>query len=138
MMRPIKFRAFDKDVGEWFYSDKEYDDHFFEFNRGALICFGIGEGAGSMYEPPSAESYECEPVEQFTGLSDKNGVEIYEGDVVGRNNYIEIGAVVYEDSCFIVDRPTGHQNEYIEWPTEFFVDCEVIGNIYENSDLLKG
>jgi len=77
---------------------------------------------------------------QFIGQSDKNCVDIYEGDVIGRNNYInniEIGTVIYEDCCFVVDRLTDYQNEYIEWPTEFFTDCEVLGNIYSNPELIK-
>lgn len=78
-------------------------------------------------------------VMQYTGLKDKNGNEIYEGDILkgGRSNH---GAVKFENGCFIVwDEPIGWDfDTFDEKPgianTENW--AVVIGNIYENPEFL--
>ena len=68
---------------------------------------------------------------QFTGLKDKNGKEIYEGDVVrySANKEEHISEVVYIESFFGVEKHTGILSS--------FYPIEIIGNIYENPELLK-
>ena len=114
-MRPIKFRVLDKDgdmrfpppVNEWDFNDCKY---FSEYTN------------------------EKTPVMQFTGLFDKNGVEIYEGDIV-RHLYtrdfdtLAIGVIEWSN------RAQWRHSRY----REAFLSggqLEVIGNIYENEDLL--
>jgi uncharacterized phage protein (TIGR01671 family) len=78
-------------------------------------------------------------IEQYTGLKDKNGTEIYEGDVVETPEYP--GKIVYNEkyACFELWRPRSsdcfialtHQQDI------GMGDLEVVGNIHENPELLE-
>ena len=73
-------------------------------------------------------------VMQYTGLKDKNGKEIYEGDIVKFKRIdgtYNIGEIQYNDCSFDIDGC---------WTLAYFVKkgIEVIGNIYENQELLEG
>jgi len=75
--------------------------------------------------------------DQFTGITDRNGVEIYEGDIVTANDIlcvVEWQKVEWTASWSSVVRGAGRQ-----WrnPQLGFRVHEVIGNIYENSELLE-
>ena len=76
---------------------------------------------------------------QCTGLKDKNGILIYEGDIVKFGEEIYEAAYRTEWACFVIQPPTSSievQNiNSVETQTCFM---EVIGNIYENPELLKG
>jgi len=163
-MRDIKFRAQIKDKKEWVYGtllriptppqcmgEKKLDTYFIQFPDPRYT-----PDWNMPYSMIQAE-VEPETVGQFTGLKDKNGKEIYEGDIVtgteypfideGRQNYIGI-VVFYEDfaqfryeyKCVRKDKrgiSNGINNEFQSDENLICQDLEVIGNIYENKDLLE-
>lgn len=126
MNREIKFRGKRIDNGEWVYGD---------LLQPTEIC--------DIYEIANCESidgtrYEVIPetIGQFTGLYDNTKKEIYEGDIVRKFNGI-IGKVIYEHSEFIIDVTNNKKLDYGRLDLiENFV--EIIGNIYDNPELLGG
>ncbi len=68
---------------------------------------------------------------QFTGLTDKNGKEIYEGDIL--NNSAATWVVIFNSGCFC-HKPIGTIERPVELALRSLVDGEIIGNIYENPE----
>ena len=118
-MREIKFRAWDKESKEFSFFDLINKDTFY---FGDCI-------AGSFNNKQFI-------LQQYTGLKDKNGKEIYEKDIVEYlEDYIQedlikksIGVVKYNGSSFKIDSMESLE----EW-----LEVEIIGNIYENPELLE-
>ncbi len=75
-------------------------------------------------------------MEQFAGMLDKNGKEIYEGDILGcpEDNYFLHEAVIFAEGCFMV------KDDYTTTPM-CAIDTQyraVIGSIHDTPDLLNG
>ena len=77
----------------------------------------------------------CRPcfIMQFTGLHDKNGKEIYEGDII-KKEFGHWGVIVYKSPSFEV---TVSETQSSLYTKEWIKDSVVIGNIYQNPELIK-
>ena len=115
-MRTIKFRGKDIETGEWVYGvllpKPQFDKYFiwdYDYNQKEVIPDTVG---------------------QYVCVNDKNGKEIYEGDVVALPGIT--GVVVYDFAAFVAEiLPLRYKIEWLD------SDMEIIGNIHDNPELLK-
>ena len=114
-MREIKFRVWDeegRDMEYWGLQDRNY------------------------YSCSGEERYY---IMQYTGLKDKNGKEIYEGDIVKYFDSYQVwllAPIVYAMGCFAIKHPSWDDDILLrDFINEDMMGIEIIGNIYENPDL---
>lgn len=150
-MREILFRGKRIDNGEW-VTGSFCMDALEQFNElcgvdGFIRRYDKDSGKMQMYE------VDRETVGQFTGLTDKNGKKIFEGDILPIEDEI-VAVVIFKDGCFRIEEyglsgawtESGFDEfgggwgviecEPIDWYT--IHDMEVIGNIHDNPELLGG
>lgn len=137
-MREILFRGKRHDNGNWIY--------------GSLY-----ERVGERYIIPlpiitSKSKVDPESVGQFTGLVDKNGKKIFEGDILtiarkmdGMGTYYvptlasPVNVEVKWDFCGWMWETLCEDKRYLHFPEAWcHFECEVIGNIHDNPELLEG
>ena len=133
-MREYKFRGKRIDNGEWVYGYYFIEERDIEDGFIWRDIPQIQQRYGDHYQYFDVIP---ETIGQYTGLKDKNGREIYEGDIV-RIDDLGIGIVDYEEGRFAMRR----REERFCWPVYCRIDHspfvpEVIGNIYENPELLS-
>ena len=107
-MRELKFRA-------WDIENKKYDF----FTMGNIVAYK---------EVFTSHLLNGNTFEQYTGLKDKNGKEIYEGDKLTNTFETTFGDVIFEDGCFMNDCSGLGYKPFCE---EDMNRIEVIGNIHE-------
>ena len=135
-MRKIKFRAQDIASNKWLYGDLRH-------HKDDVCIFEQGGNKG--------EQVKRDTIGQFVGLKDKNSKEIYEGDILrspsGNIVAVEFG---YKEHIVKHGRPQitdsfacygwiarNVKNGIIDFFDNEFAAGEVIGNIYDNSELIK-
>lgn len=141
-MRKIKFRAWDK-ASEELVEIKTLN---FEYQKGAVCAVDYSDINGDLEDEWK--------LEQYTGLKDKNGTEIFEGDIIKiPTHYIIYGTDIdsWEDDYALVEWSEEYGGFFIYGETSLwevlFEGCpkngfhhefpEVVGNIHENPELLK-
>lgn len=127
MNREIKFRA-------WNYKEMIYNVSI----RNSLIQNHIDK-----FDYIKSSNY---PIMQFTGLHDKNGKEIYEGDVYKTEKGNSCYQIMFVNGC-VVGGKTEKEYMPLSWDVsesnntivedDFYKEIEVVGNIYETPELLK-
>ena len=131
-MREILFRGKLIDNSEWiegYYSySPEIDKHMITTLDLAHPC---GTDLGFYKVIP-------ETVGQFTGVTDKNGIKIFEGDIVERGGRIWVIEYEVVFAQFVMKIYTKNSvflnRSFYDIPSEW---CEIIGNIYDNPELIK-
>jgi uncharacterized phage protein (TIGR01671 family) len=140
MNRPIKFRAWDTENKEWIANGDAMD----LYHSASANCF--------LFDNDNYDLNEKIEFQQFTGLLDKNGKEIYEGDIVRatyeadegggwRSNHPVQGKVYFDTywgvkfDCRDATQRTADMWEQIG--EHDMRNVEVIGNIYENPELIN-
>ena len=133
-MREIEFRIYDKELEKMIYLDDEDYDY-----RPPLV-FRLDQVFRKDSQYNDYEDFEWNDISdrveimQYTGLKDKNGKKIFEGDIVKtynnekcivKYNYNQFGLSVVDKS-----KPYG-------WVDFIVYNLEVIGNIWDNPELLK-
>lgn len=123
-MRPIKFRGKRLDNGMWAYG---------LYLQGGYIPGANKENVKVRHIISDDFYYDVDPatIGQFTGLTDKNGKEIYEGDIVRHYDNGKHYVIVYDAPEFCYqDNEDGFR--FLNHPEM----CEVVGNVHDNSELL--
>ena len=127
-MREIKFRGFTTNYtdNEWVYGD------LIHYDTGEIYIMPQNDRYWDI--PNDGERVVKDSIGQCTGLKDKNGREIYEGDILKHEHedamYVKW---VKEYVEFKLMGPNDETTTLTDWYAE---DTEVIGNIFENKELL--
>lgn len=121
MNREILFRGKQIVSGEWIYGVPISNDNITCIFK---LTDGLSELKGFQVKP--------ETVGQYTGLIDKNGVKIFEGDIINVVCFDEFGEACECKGYYLDDIRTTSVNGWLEFADKI----EAIGNIHDNPELL--
>jgi uncharacterized phage protein (TIGR01671 family) len=133
MKRKMKFRAWDKDCKQMFSQDENgefYPTHQPERGTGYELGDAMKIGLGYSHHKHLV-------LMQFTGLKDGNGKEVYEGDLLKYDGGQLIVEIKWADGGFYCFKNNQQTIPLAFRLKEQIAEYKIIGNIYENSELLN-
>ena len=144
-MREIEFRGKRLDNGEWVYGSL-FNTIWRYHEDKSRVCYIFPDDMidaidGDNWEDFAdvAEDYEVDPatVGQYTGLKDRDGKKIYEGDIILQRGYNRMKpmSVIFEQGAFITGWHSGSSTQ--TRPMLIQKRCEIISNIHDNPKLLS-
>lgn len=138
-MREIEFRGKRIDDCEWVYGSLIRSDEWYGEIREKpkyYIChFTTTFEHDRCYK--DSDEVSPETVGQYTGLKDKNGTKIFEGDNLKSKHNADLYNVYWEDSRFLIEDVWGNRIKPTQTAIKHF-ECEIVGNIYDNPELVNG
>lgn len=141
MNRKIKFRGKSKKTRKWLYGylgESKFSILDYVYTYKVIFDNVLSFNTDNSAYVVKDLSVEEETICQFTGLKGKNGIDIYEGDIVLQQGYHgnkQPMVVKFECGAFIVGYHEGSSTK--RRPMLLNSQCEVIGNIFDNPELLE-
>jgi len=133
MNRELKFRVWDKVDRQYL---KELGVYYWHVSR-SLLGEEL-EGEANLYDLSILLRNKSFVVQQYTGLTDGKGNNIYEGDILSHNG--KIGTVYYnaDRAGFVLEwEYSSHEQNYVNLTCDVVYESSNIGNIFKNPELLK-
>ena len=135
-MKTIKFRA-KSEEGEWIIG------HYVGKSSTNEVCILPFQNVNYHVDfINDSECYYCiaDTLGQFTGLYDKNGKEIYEGDILYWDDNNRLYVVTFESGMFYASVKECNEGFFGGFPLHAITEdekCKIVGNIFDNPELLK-
>jgi uncharacterized phage protein (TIGR01671 family) len=128
--RTIKFRVYNQKTKKWIHGPHS------EACLDGVNLFGENIMFGNLLNGVSIKDLNRIVALQFTGLKDSEGKEIYEGDIIDcGGDSGEYCSVVFDNGCFMTKDPD--DPECLIWLYDYNEQCRVVGNIFDNPELIK-